>query len=420
MNPKQSLRLLAAVAAVIAAIAIWQFGVKPGLEKKTVEAGVFFPGFDQGKVDRIEISRGEILTALVRQGDSVWAVETADNYRADADAVERALTAVAGLRKDLPASENKDNHSRLGVDDQGLKVRLLDGKTVLAELIVGESGKNYGTSYLRAAGSDAVYLVSEDLPGVFDHPASDWRDKKIFDLEPEDVKEVRLWTDPNAKPEPAAGSTAAPAVAAGSTAAGPPESAAAFPAITPNTPGALVIQRSAGGEWVAALPGDTTEKLDTGKTDALVRGLTTLTAVAFADTVSPEQAGLQKPTRRVEFITNDGQTYTLLVGAEGGNDFFVQRPDRKVIFRVYPYNVDNIFKTIEELRPLPGGADAGSMLPPPNIPGAPGGEGGLPPGMVMPGMPEGGDLPTPPPIEPAPPAEPGPAEPAPGATAKAP
>jgi hypothetical protein len=429
MKPKQAITLLAVVAVIIAGIAIYKLAIQPRQEQKTEAAGVMFPVLDTAKVDRIEIGSGEGLAALVRQGDSVWVVESAANYPADTDAIEKALDAVKALRKDLPASENKDNYSRLGVDDKGIKVKLLAGKTVVADLVVGLAGKNYGTTYARPAGSDSVYLVSQDLRATFPAGSSAWRDKAIFDLAMEDISEIRLWTDPNAKPPspapaeggPAPGSTAAPApaLAAGSTAV----PAAAVPAtITPSTPGGLVIKKATGGEWTALKDGGTAEKLDPAKADALARALATMTAVEFADTVTPAKAGLATPTHKAEFVTTDGKTYTLLIGGPAGQDVYVGRGDSQVVFKVYPYNVDSIFKTVEELRPLPGGEGAG--LPPPNMPGM-GGQGmpPMPPGMVMPGMPEGGEPPvggpTPPPIEPAPGAQP-PASPvpAPGGSVK--
>jgi len=413
MKPKQALVLLAVVAAIIAGITVYKLAIQPSQAAKNEKAGVMFPALDPAKVDRVEIAAGATVAALVRQGDSVWAVESAGNYAADADAIERALDAVKGMRKDLPASENKDNYGRLGVDDLGIKVKLLAGKTVVAEFVVGIAGKNYGTTYARPAGGEAVYLVSQDLRAAFPAGSGAWRDKAIFDLAMEDVTEVRLWTDPNFKPtppQPEAGGTAAPAPVAGSTAApAPVAGATAAPApllpITPATLGALVIKKQ-GADWVAVKDGGTPEKLDPAKAEALVRALATLTAVEFADTVSPAQAGVLKPTKRAEFTTADGKTYSLLVGAMGQTDHFVKRGDSPVIFRVYPYSVDNIFKTIEELRPLPGGQNAGSMLPPPNMPGQPDLP-QLPPGMVMPGAPEGGE----PTVPAQPPATPPPAQP---------
>jgi hypothetical protein len=414
MKPKQALMLLAAVAVVIAAIVVYEFAIKPNLEKKSELATVFFPNLDPAKIDRIEIAQGESVTALVRSGDSVWSVETANNYPADTDAIERALTAFKDLKTGMPVSDNKENQARLGVDDRGLRVKLIAGKTVAAELIVGEAGKNFGTTFARAAGAAQVYLVSEDLHGLLPSGSSAWRDRKVFDFEPEEVREIRLLTEPTVAT--AAGATpAAPAPGAATPAPAAPIPAAPVtapaappppPTITPETPGALVIRRGAGGDWVAVLPGNTVEKLDPAKADTLARTLTTLTAVEFADTVSPAAAGLDRPTRWAEFDTTDGKTYTLLVGKKGENDLYVQRSDRSVIFKVYPYNVDNIFKSKDELKPLPGG-ESGSMLPPPNLPNMP----ALPvPPPIPGGPPETAPAGNPPP--PNPPATPPPPAPA--------
>lgn len=376
MKPKSALILLALVAAIIAGIAAFEWELKPRQEAKEQTAAVLFPTLDPDKVNRIEITQGDTAIFVVRGGDTAWKVETAGGYPADQDAVKNLLSTLKELKEGVLSAQNKDNFKKLGVDDKGLRVKVKQDQDPLADLFVGIAGKGYGTTFVRKPDSDKVFMVADDINVPKSSAA--WRDKMIFSIPAENLEEITLTTY-------------------GQTAEVPPR--------------VLHLRRNPVGEWELA-SGGTAEKPDPSKADALARSLGELRAADFADQVSLESAGLAPPTRAAEFRLVTGEVYTLqigkLTGAKGDARYYVKRSDLGVVLQVYEYTVNNIFKTPEALRPLPGvpeGQNPSSFLPAPNL--------GAPPAVVPPGLVPGA------PVEPAPGVTATPALPA-GATVKPP
>jgi len=348
MKPRQTLILLAAVVALIAGIAVHQFVIAPKLEENKGEESLFFPDLDPEKATEISMQRGDTAVMLARDGDTAWRVETMAGHLADPDAVKTALELLKGLKRGDPSSDSKANHSRLGVDEKGLKVTVKAGETAVADLVAGNQGKNYGTTFVRRTDSDLVYLVYENLKTSLDKEAGAWRDKGVFKEKLENVSQVELTIWPEA------------------TEGGAAKKVAAEPEI-------MIIRREKEiGDWVLVVSGDTVEKLDRSKTDAAVRNLVTLTASDFADDTSPADAGLDPPQKKAEFKLLNGTTRTLLVGKKDDSRFFVKRPDRDAVQKVYQYNVNNIFKDRDALMPLPSEMkepefDLGELLPAPRL-----------------------------------------------------
>jgi len=344
MKPRQTLILLLVVVAVISGIAVYEYGVRPRLAADKEAASLLFPDLDSDKATRIEILKGSTLSVMVRDGDTAWKVETRDNYPADPDAVNSVLEALKEMKEGILSSKSKKNHARLGVDEGGLRVKVSAGTSMVADLFVGEQGKNYGTTFVRKQGSDKVYLVSENLKSKFDKDSSAWRDKGIFSEELENVSELQLVTWPEPESEEESGDTGAET---------------------------MTIRKNAEADaWELVLSGDSVEKLDKSKVDALVRGLVTMRAAEFADDATPAEAGIEPPQKKATFTLSDGKSHSLLVGYEKDSKYYVKREDRDVIQMVYQYNINNVFKEKDALVPLPGDEediDPSSFLPAPQL-----------------------------------------------------
>ncbi|HUT55159.1 MAG TPA: DUF4340 domain-containing protein [bacterium] len=356
MKPKQTMILLAVVAAVIAGIAAYQYVLVPREKAKHQEEALLFPGFDPAKAAGIEIKRGDTVSALSRpaSGDTAWVVVSQGNYPADPEAVKNALDMLKGLKETTPASEEKQSFERLGVDEKGLRVTVKAGESVIADLIVGKQGSSWGTNFVRKPDADNTCLVYENLAGAFDKKGTGWRDKKIFAANADDITGIKLTKTTG----PAAGTTAQPV-----------------------TETMVLSKDKATGDWGLVTHGDSVEPLDQDKVAAVARNLAALSVAEF-EKLSPADAGLDNPAMKAEFTMTSGKTYTLLAGKKQESKYYVKRPDRDAVMSVYQYNVTNIFKDADALKPLPGGAapppefDMSNMLPAPPL-GQPG-PGGMP------------------------------------------
>jgi len=355
MKPKQTIILFLVVAALVAGIGVYELVIKPGQVEKGQEESLFFPDFAPDQADKLTIARGDTATVLKKQGDN-WVVETADNYPADEKAVETALDTLGTMEGGILASRTEEGREELGFTDSALSVTAYSGEEALAELLVGNKGKSYGSSFAMAASAENAYLVSEDLENIFGKGPSKWRNKDLFDADLEDVTEVVLteWDLPGD------GDTAM--VEEGTTTA-PPEPSRV----------SVITRDGDTGDWLLVSAGDTAIVLDKSKTDSALRKLVSLTASEFADDMTEEEAGLTIPRKQAVFTVTGGVTNKLLVGKEEDSNVYVKKGGSDFIIKVYDYNLNGIFKTEEELMPEEEGEgemgdfDPGSLLPAPGL-----------------------------------------------------
>ncbi len=337
MKPKSSWTLFAVVAVIVGLILAYQYWYKPGQEEKKKEEAVLFPDLEPDKADRIEIRKGDTVTVLATNGNTAWKVET-QGYPADYDAVHRALSMLEGLAANVPASRNPENFDKLGVTpEKAMRVKISRGDSIVAELLVGNQGKSYSSSFVRKPGEDQAYLVYEGLDRVLGK--KEWRDRSVFNANPEQVEEVKV--------------TRAAKLAEGDT------TESSLPAKK------LILRRSGEGEkqkW-EIFSGDTTAQVEQGRISGLVKSLCRLKASEFAESVSLQDAGLEKPYAKISLKLDPGDNRTLLIGDKTDSNYFVKRKDSDVIMKVSAYSIDRAFKA-DEKKETP---DPSSMLPPPDL-----------------------------------------------------
>ncbi len=171
----------------------------------------FSPGFDSDRVEAVEVSRLLDGARLRRDGER-WLVSDMltplrDNliikesgrrpgerwHRADRTRVTSALGSFGGLPPGVVVSAKEENRRLYQVDATGLRVKLIDkaGKTI-EDVIIGKNGPDMASSYIRRTDGDEVYLVGRALAGVFSPNASDWRDHRLWALNPKDIAAISV------------------------------------------------------------------------------------------------------------------------------------------------------------------------------------------------------------------------------------
>ncbi len=351
MKPKNAIILLAIVAALIGAIAIYELGIKPSGEEKEKKDLLLFPDLDLESADAIEIKSGDTAVTLVKAGDTAWAIQ-GDGFNADPDAVQKALDKLKELKAANVTSRSKDSHADLGVDEKGTQVKAKAGDKTLAALVVGEQGTSYATSFVRKLDSDDVYMIYDNVKNVFTAKPETWRDKRIFGAELDEVVEITLYQ----RPESQEGDTGAAAADGDTAEKGPADYVESH------------FKKNDKDEWVKVEEGTTAETAFP-EADSIARALATMRASGFDDKIGLKDAGLDPPSKKAAFKLKDGRTYALHVGKEEESKYFVSRPDKGKVLLVYRYNVSNAFKDKkEEKKEAPGmGFDPGSLLPPPSL-----------------------------------------------------
>ncbi len=331
MKPKQTVILGVAVAVVIAGIVLYHRVYQPRQQASRQAALSAFPGLDSAKVAAIELQKGSYSIKLNKKGEH-WVVASEADYPADTEGITQMLDAAKSLRLADLASSKAKTHALFEVtDDQGLKVKFLDqsGKS-LAQLLVGKRGDNYGTAYFRKAGDDTTYLAGQNLSSIFDRSKDTWKDKSIAQFEVSQPGELTIKGDKDT----------------------------------------LTLRKVAEkGAW-ELIEGETESLANKTVIEGILRGFGSLRTLEFP-AVDLKEAGLDSPGRSVTVKLPGNAEISLLVGKldSANNRYYLKRADLPAIFLVSKYQVDNLFKTKDELLSKEENPEASPQipLPPPDL-----------------------------------------------------
>ncbi len=177
---------------------------------------------DRGEVESFSIRNGE-GTMEFKQTNGAWNIEAPVKDRADEGAVATLFTTLEGLDMNLrkvPAVKGRDTKEllkELGVAKGEVSIKLAGKRSF--ELLIGKEtavstaadgkepaagGKETvgggkepapgGKVYARIDGSDALYVLPNDLRTLLSKGAKDWRDRKLAAVTAGEVKKVVLKT----------------------------------------------------------------------------------------------------------------------------------------------------------------------------------------------------------------------------------
>jgi hypothetical protein len=186
MTPRQLLHVAIALAA---ALFLWGLVAIIGGGRDTIEERELLPMLVADAIDTIEIASGEQTVRLTR-GPGGWSV---NGYAASPEAVDELFQAAANPMRGSLVARSASSHGRMGVDSAaGKRLRVISAGDTLAHLLVGNQGRQYGTAYARQAGDEHVYQIRGPLGTLVERTVTDWRDKRIVVLDPQQIERVTV------------------------------------------------------------------------------------------------------------------------------------------------------------------------------------------------------------------------------------
>ena len=337
------LAILVAVLAVLIGIIV--ISNKLGNKKPSEAEQKFFPSLTEQSIGSITINEGENRVKLRKKGD-VWVVSkdggtspaqtaaagsllgTGDSssapspteaveYPVDSASITAALEKVTSLKKTALISENPEKQSVFEVDSaKGISVVLSDGtgKTV-GSFLIGKSGPDYNSNYIRVVGSNSVYMASGGIRYSFFTDLDRWRDKAIVRFDKTTAKGLTL----NKKEG-----------------------------------GMITIAHAdSGNPWQILEPIQSPAKTDA--VNGVLEKLSTLTASDFQDEVIADTAmGFDKPELVVTVSFNNGSSRNIIFGKKNSESkYWVKTDGKDQLFLITEYNVNQINKKLEDLKGEP-------------------------------------------------------------------
>lgn len=174
MSSKQLLR---AVIVLVVLVALWgAFAVVRRIGGDRLEE-LALPALTEADVDSVVMARDADTVTLAKLNGARWQV---NGHAASPTAVDELFGAMTDTVRSELVAQSSTTHERMGVDSAtGRHVRFFGGGRVLADLVFGAQGRQFGTVHVRRAGETEVYLLRGRLGDFVDRGVADWRERRI-------------------------------------------------------------------------------------------------------------------------------------------------------------------------------------------------------------------------------------------------
>jgi hypothetical protein len=134
--------------------------------------------FDRSEVDQISLQSALDTVVFSRQSGR-WRINRPVEADIDSVRLSSLLDNLEDLRIGSVVTRNRDRHSRYGVDSAAASIRVHSG-TDTRTLVVGNTGADYRTIYVRLDDDDRVF--SGDGRVSVDAATDNWRDRTIISV----------------------------------------------------------------------------------------------------------------------------------------------------------------------------------------------------------------------------------------------
>ena len=261
-----------------------------------------------GTIKRVTISAKGATVTLERDGpdktSDQWRLVKPVIYPADKYAASSLAERLEKLEFGDLVTELRSKHAEYEVDEKsGVHVVVAEGQKNLADFYIGKVVDDF--TMFRVAGRDQVYTAVGSLRFVFERELKSWRNRTIFDFKQEEARQLELSS------------------AEGTISLSRPDE---------KTP------------WKVSRTTARADRLDDTLISTLLQTLASLVTFDFADGISLEKSGLDKPRATLAVKLKSGSSLVLLVGNHTGDDYWVQTKGNPQVFIIKKYTIDNLMK----------------------------------------------------------------------------
>jgi|WetSurMetagenome_2_1015567.scaffolds.fasta_scaffold00051_26 hypothetical protein len=258
--------------------------------------------------------------------DSTGKARKITEYPADSASVQIALDKLKAMKKEDLISQNKKKQFELEVDTiQGTRVDVYNAKMALiGSFYIGKNGADWSSNFVRASGSDDVYLLGGSLKYSLFTDKGRWKNKTITKFDRNFVKGIEL-----AKRD----------------------SASILLSLTAPSP------KDTAGRPVWRITSPVQDSARNSEVDKILNALANFSAAEFEDdtSISADSMGFTKPYLQVSLSFENGDRKVVTVGNEKGSQGkrWVRVSDKPATFLIYKYSIENIDRSVNALRGIP-------------------------------------------------------------------
>ncbi len=258
--------------------------------------------------------------------DSSGKARKISEYPADSAFVQTAIDKLKSMKREDLISQNREKQAELEVDTiQATRVDIYNAKMAcIGTFYVGKSGADWSSNFVRAKGSDDVYLVGGGLKNSFFTDRSRWKNKVISKFDRGFVKGIEL-----AKRD----------------------SASILLSLVAPSP------KDTTGRPVWRITSPVKDSARNSEVDKILNTLANFSAADFEEdtAITADSLGFTKPFLQVSLSFENGDRKSVFIGNEKGSEGkrWVRSSDKSATFLIYKYNIENIDRSLNALRGIP-------------------------------------------------------------------
>jgi hypothetical protein len=308
MSAKQLRFLLIALAALLV---LWGASRLLSRGSDVVAGTLSLPAVTSGNADSVTVVHQADTIRLVRAGQR-WSV---NGYRASSKAVEDLFLAFADTSPHEVAALSPSSFERMGVDSAGgWWLQVSGGGRAVLRLVVGKSGTEYQSGYVRRPESDTVFLWRGPMPTLVRRGLDEWRDHQIAAVPADSVHRIDVQRGRRAY--------------------------------------SLVAR---GGHWYFGAGTGGGAPADSGKVATLLGRFADLTVTQFATPAQADSSSRRRPQRTVTLRGTGDSVLVQLSLDSAVTTYFVRRSGDPNVYRMDSWQANGITPIDTTLRAAPAG-----------------------------------------------------------------
>ena len=184
-----ALQLRRLAIAVIVLLALWGLSALFAHRSDKLRGALALPVLPPTLKDTVAILHGRDTVRLAQVAPGVW---TANGFPATPGKGSELLKAIGDTSPRDIASISPSSFARMGLDSTAWTLRVGPAAQPRFTLLVGKSGSEYGTAFVRAPESDTAYLWRGTMPYLIQRQADTWRDHRIASIPPDSVEAIDI------------------------------------------------------------------------------------------------------------------------------------------------------------------------------------------------------------------------------------
>ena len=265
------------------------------------------PSLKGKAIDKVSITSKGKTVVLNKEGEkekAKWSLVQPVSYPADKYSADTVVEKLQGLEFGDLVTEQKARHAGYDLSgDEAIHVVAEAAGKKVADLYLGKVLEDF--TMFRMANKDEVWQAVGALRHAFEREVSNWRDRNVISFKQEEARKLIVTTEA----------------------------------------GTIKLKRKdEKAAWQVEESPVELAAMDNTTANNLLSSLYSLSAHAFADTLTAQKAGVDQPRATITAVTTDGKEHTLLVGNSEKDDHWVQRKGAAQIFVLKQHTMDSLVK----------------------------------------------------------------------------